>query len=254
VRSKLNDVVGTFYVDQPAAQGFANPDHGLPAFLQQAGYKSVDGGMFKIETDDFSNQVSTFKNAKAQILTGFMFPNHFAAFWRSAAQGGYQPEIATIAAAFLFPGGVDALGDRGDGVSTEIWWSPKLPYTSTLTGQTAKALADEWESEKGEQWTPTLGYTHAIWEVAVAALKASGDPKDKEALRAAVGTLKLETVVGKVDFTSSQVPGIAKTPLVAGQWRKAKAGKYKYDLVVTYKGSDSPFEVEDDFKLLSELA
>jgi branched-chain amino acid transport system substrate-binding protein len=254
VRSKLNDVVGTFYVDQPAAQGFANPQYGLPAFLKQAGYKNIEGGMFKIETDDFSNQVSTFKNANAQILTGFMFPNHFAAFWRSAAQGGYKPEIATIAGAFLFPGGVDALGDRGDGVSTEIWWSPKLPYKSTLTGQTAKALADEWESEKGEQWTPTLGYTHAIWEVAVAALKASGDPKDKEALRAAVGTLNLETIVGKVNFASSQVPGIAKTPLVAGQWRKAKSGKHKYDLVVTYKGSDSPFEVEDDFKLFSQLA
>jgi branched-chain amino acid transport system substrate-binding protein len=254
VRSKLNDTVGTFYVDQPAARGFADPDHGLPAFLNNAGYKSVEGGMFKIETDDFSNQVATFKNGNAEIVTGFMFANHFASFWRAAAQADYRPEIATVAGAFLFPGGIDALGDRGNGMSTEIWWSPSLPYASSMTGQSAAALAADWESTQGSQWTPVLGYTHAAWEVALQGLKASGDPKDKEALRQAIADLNIDTVVGKIDFTQSAVPGITKTPLVAGQWRKAKSGPYKFDLVVTYAGSDSPFKVEDEFKLLSELA
>lgn len=253
VREKLNDTVGTFYVDQPAAQGFAHPQYGLPAFLGQAGYKSVEGGMFKVETDDFSNQVSTFRNADAQILTGFMFANHFASFWRGASQGGYKPEIVTIAGAFLFPGGIDALGDRGDGMSTEIWWSPRLPFTSSMTGQTAAALASEWEDKQGSQWTPVLGYAHAAWEVAVHALKASGDPKDKEAVRNALAQTSLDTVVGKIDFASSPVPGLTKTPLVAGQWRRAKSGRFKYDLVVTHNGSSAPFEVQDEFKLLSEL-
>ena len=206
-----------------------------------------------METQDFSNQVATFQQGNAQILSGFMFADHFAGMWRSAAQSKYKPEIATVAGAFLFPGGVEALGDRGDGMSTEIWWSPKLPYKSSLTGQSAKEMADEWESTTGKQWTAVLGYTHAVWEVALAGLKASGDPKDKKAVQAALAKLTLETVVGKVDFASSKVPGLASTPLVAGQWRKAKGGKFKYDLVVTYKGSDSPFQVEDEFKLLSEL-
>lgn len=253
VRSRLNDRVGTFYVDQPAAQGFAHPQYGLPPILTGAGYTLVDAGMFNIETDDFSNQVATFREGDAQILTGFMFANHFASFWRSAAQGGYQPEIATIAGAFLFPGGMAALGDRAAGLSTEIWWSPKLPYGSSLTGQTAAELAAEWESRQGSQWTPVLGYTHAIWEVAVSALRASGDPKDRHALRAALAATNLDTVVGKVDFTTSAIPGIAKTPLVAGQWRRAQSGPYPYDLVVTYTGEDSAFAVEDEFKLLSEL-
>lgn len=254
VRSRLNDTVGTFYVNQPAAEGFAHPEYGLPLFLGDAGYKTVEGGIFQVETDDFSNQVSTFRNANAQILTGFMFDSHFASFWRSAAQADYRPEIATIAGAFLFPSGVNALGDRGDGMSTEIWWSPKLPFTSSLTGQTAAALAEKWEADQGVQWTPVLGYAHAAWEVAVNALKASGDPKDREAVRSALAELELDTVVGKVDFASSPVPGLTKTALVAGQWRLAKSGNYKYDLVVTYNGSSAPFEVEDEFKLLSELA
>ncbi len=254
VRSKLNDVVGTFYVDQPAAQGFANEQYGLPAFLKKANYKTVEGGMFKVETDDFTNQVATFKSGNAQILTGFMFANHFASFWRAAAQAGYKPEIVTIAGAFLFPGGIDALGpDRGDGLSTEIWWSPKLPFTSSLTGQTCQGLADAWEADQGVQWTPVLGYAHAAWEVAVAGLKAAGDPKDREAVRSALGKLKLDTVVGNIDFTAGPVPGITKTPLVGGQWRKAKSGKYMYELVVTYNGSSAPFDVQDEFKLLSDL-
>lgn len=253
VRSRLNDTVGTFYVDQPAAQGFAHPEFGLPAFLSKAGYKTVEGGMFKVETDDFSNQVSTFRDGNAQILTGFMFANHFASFWRAAAQGNYKPEIATIAGAFLFPGGIDALGDRADGLSTEIWWSPKTPFASSLTGQTAGTLAADWEATTGTQWTPVLGYTHAIWEVAIHALVASGDPKDREAVRSALASAKLETVVGPVDFTNSPVPGITKTPLVAGQWRRTKSGPHNYDLVVTYNGSSAPFALEDEFKLLSDL-
>ncbi len=253
VRDKLNDKVGVSFVDQPAARGFADADHGLPATLKQNNFDIVFGGMFKMETQDFSNQVATFQQGDAQIMSGFMFANHFAAMWRNAAQSGYKPEIATVAGAFLFPGGVEALGDRGDGMSTEIWWSPKLPYSSSLTGQSAKDMAAEWETTTGKQWTAVLGYTHAIWEVALAGLKAAGDPKDKKALQAALTKVNLDTVVGKVDFASSEIPGLTKTPLVAGQWRKTNGGKFNYDLVVTYKGSDSPFEVEDEFKLLSEL-
>lgn len=253
VRKKLNDTVALSFVDQPASRGFADPRYGLPAALGKSNYKIVDGGMFKMETQDFSNQVAAFQQSNAQILSGFMFADHFAGMWRSAAQSKYQPEIATVAGAFLFPGGVEALGDRGDGMSTEIWWSPKLPYSSSLNGQSARDMAAEWESTTGRQWTAVLGYTHAVWEVALAGLKASGNPKDKAAVQAALAKLAMDTVVGKVDFASSKVPGLASTPLVAGQWRKVENGKFKYDLVVTYKGSDSPFDVEDEFKLLSEL-
>ncbi|WP_042337001.1 ABC transporter substrate-binding protein [Paraburkholderia ferrariae] len=254
LRAKLNDQVGTFYVDQPAARGFADPQHGFPAYLAKAGYKTVEGGLFKVETDDFSSQVAKFQAAQAQTVTGFMFPNHFAAFWRKAAQSGYKPQVVTVAGAFLFPGGVDALGDRGDGMSTEIWWTPKLPFASSLTGQSAQALASAWEQSQGAQWTPALGYTHAAWEVAVHALRASGDPRDRESVRSALAHTRIDTVVGRVDFAGSGQPGIAKTVLVGGQWRRARTGKYRYDLAVTYAPPSSSFKVEDELKLLSQLA
>ena len=39
--------------------------------------------------------------------------------------------------ALLFPASVEALGDIGDGMSTEVWWSPAHPFKSSLTGETA---------------------------------------------------------------------------------------------------------------------
>ena len=89
--------------------------------------------------------------------------------------------------------------------------------------------------------------------VALAGLKASGDPKNREAVRSALSKLTVDTLVGKVDFANAKVPGIALTPLAGGQWRK-RGGKYKYDLVVTFNESTAPFKIEDEFKLLSQLS
>ena len=79
----------------------------------------------------------------------------------------------TVAAALLFPSGVQAMGPLGDGMSSEVWWTPAFPFKSSLTGEVSRDVADEWESETGKQWTQPLGYTHAIWEVALDILKRS---------------------------------------------------------------------------------
>jgi branched-chain amino acid transport system substrate-binding protein len=42
----------------------------------------------------------------------------------------------------------------------------QLPFKSSLTGQSAKALAADWESSTGKQWTQPIGYGHALFEVA----------------------------------------------------------------------------------------
>ena len=38
---------------------------------QQAGFEETSTGHFQITTDDFSNQVSTFKHAETDIVSGF---------------------------------------------------------------------------------------------------------------------------------------------------------------------------------------
>ena len=63
-----------------------------------------------------------------------------------------------------------------------------------------------------------LAFKHALFEVAIDALKRSGDPTQPEAIRDAIRATNYDSIVGKVNFTTGPVPGISKTPLVGGQW------------------------------------
>ncbi|MGH6625846.1 MAG: ABC transporter substrate-binding protein [Burkholderiaceae bacterium] len=251
---KTNKTVGTLYIDNPPGKAFADAKTGLPPGLKAAGYTEVSSGFFKIATDDFSNQVSAFKAANAQIASGFMFGNHFATFWKQAQQAGYRPEVCTMAAAFLFPSALQALGDAGDGMSTEVWWTPTFPYKSSLTGQSARELAAEWEKSTGKQWTQPIGYAHALWETAFAALKGAADPRDRKAVRAAIAGMSLDTVVGKVDFKNSPIKSVAQTALVGGQWRRTKAGsKHPYELLAVHNSTAKQIPLGGELKLLSQL-
>lgn len=247
-----NRIVGDFYFDNPAGQAFADPQLGLPAFMAQAGYSRVEGGMFQIDTSDFAAQVSRFRDGGAQIVTGFGFPPHWSTFWAQAGQAGFAPEAATFAAAFLFPSAIEALGDRGDGMSTEVWWTPKVPFTSSLTGQTAAELAAAYEAASGRQWVQTLGYSHALFETGIAALKASGAPKDRDLVRDAIAGLRLNTMVGPVSWADTPIRNVARTEVAGGQWRKT-GGKHAYDLLITENTLAPSMTVEAQTVALSKL-
>jgi branched-chain amino acid transport system substrate-binding protein len=249
---KTNKTVGTLFVDNPAGHAFSSKKTGLPAGIKAAGFKEISTGLFQITTDDFSNQVSTFKHAGCDIVSGFAFANHWVTFWNQAAQAKFKPEVCTVAAAFLFPSAVNALGDRGDGMSSEVWWTPAYPFKSSLTGETGRQLADEWEKETGKQWTQPIGYGNALWEVGIAALKNS-DPKDKNSLRDAIANLKMETIIGPVNFKDSPIKSVAKTPLSGGQWRKTKGGKFPYELLIVNNGTAPFIPKQANLKLLSQL-
>lgn len=251
---KVERTLGTLYIDNGPGHAFADPATGIPGGAKQRGYKETNGGFFKIATDDFSNQVSSFKAARANIVSGFAYANHFATFWKQAQQAGYRPEVVTMAASFLFPSAVESLGAAGNGMSTEVWWTPNFPFKSSLTGQSAKALAADWEATTGKQWTQPIGYGHALFEVGIAALKNATNPKDKKAVRDALANLQLDSVVGRIDFKGSPIKSVAVTPMVAGQWRKTKAGsKFPYELVITHNSTAKQIPVEDELKLLSQL-
>jgi branched-chain amino acid transport system substrate-binding protein len=232
---KTNKKIGTFYFDHPAGQAFASKETGIPFYLNKYGYEIHDAGFFKPDTDDFSTQISLFKNNNCEIMSGFLFDVQFAPMWGQAGQAGYKPRVVTCAAPFLFPHSLEILGDHGDGMSTEAWWTPDMGFTSSLTGATGQQLADSWEKETGKQWTQPLGYMHAMYEVAFDALKASGDPKSNEAIRHAIQNMNLNTMVGPVNFKDSKIKSCAVTEVAMGQWRLQKPGsKWKYKLGIVY--------------------
>jgi branched-chain amino acid transport system substrate-binding protein len=251
---KTNKRVGTLYVDNAAGQAFADPLRGMPGQLRSAGYQETTAGFFKITNDDFSNQVAAFKAAGVDIASGFVFENHFATLWKQAQQAGFKPDVVTMAAAFLFPSAMKALGAAGNGMSTEIWWTPAFPYKSSLTGQSAKDLAVDWEKGTGQQWTQPLGYAHALWEVGLGALKTAADPRDRKSVRDALRDLTLDTIVGKVDFKTSPIKSVAKTLLAGGQWRRAPEGsRFPFELLLVDNSLARQLPVTAKMELLSAL-
>ena len=130
----------------------------------------------------------------------------------------------------LFPSSVEALGAAGQNLSTEVWWTPKFPFTSSLTGQSCAALADDFTKQTGKPWTQPIGYTHSLFELAADIIKRAKDPTDRPSVLKSMAGTKLETIVGQVAWGHGPVKNVAKTPLVGGQWRSS--GK-TYDLVIT---------------------
>ncbi|MEQ5872224.1 ABC transporter substrate-binding protein [Sagittula sp. NFXS13] len=247
---QTNKTAGTLFLDNPAGQGLMHPEMGLPVMLQSRGYAEVPAGPFQITTNDFSNQVAQFRAAEAEVLSGFMYDSHFVPFWNQVAQAGLSPKACGMAAAFLFSSAVEALGDRGDGLLTEVWWTPDFPFESSITTQNARALASAWEDDTGAQWTQPLGYGHALWEVGLAALARADDPLDPDSLAQAIGSLSVDTIVGPVDFATSPVKSVAITGLVGGQWRRSD-GPYAYDLKVVNNATMPQIPTDADIVPLS---
>ena len=146
---ETNKVVGALFPNDLDGNAWADPKYGFPPALQDAGYRLIDTGRFQPFGDDFGSQISAFKNADVEIVTGVITTPDFTTFWNQAAQQGFKPKVVTVAKALLFPASVAALGGRADGLSSEIWWSPSHPFKSGLTGQSAKELCDAYEHSTG---------------------------------------------------------------------------------------------------------
>jgi branched-chain amino acid transport system substrate-binding protein len=225
-----NKIAGAIWPNDSDGLAWGDPQKGFgPAELKR-GYKIVDPGNYPNGTQDFSAQITAFKNGQVEALLGVPIPPDFTTFWKQAVQQGFQPKVSTIGKAILFPSSIEALGDIGINLGTEVWWSPTHPFKSSLTGQTSKQLADAYTTATKKQWTQPIGFAHALFEVAAKALSSVQKIDDRQGIATAMATMKLDTIVGPLDWTKGPVPNVAKTPVVGGQWRKGTANPY--DLVI----------------------
>lgn len=243
----VQKVVGGLFPNDADGNAWGDPELGLPKPLAAAGYALTDPGRYQPLTDDFSTYIAAFKEVGAEIVTGNMIAPDFATFWAQAAQQGFSPKIVTIGKALLFPSVIEALGDRGDGLSSEVWWSPSHPFSSSLTGASARELAEGYAAASGRPWTQPIGFKHALFEVVADVLRRAEDLEDYEAIAAAVGGTKLDTIVGPVDWSTGPVRNVSKTPLVAGQWQKEAEG---YDLKIVANSAAPQIPLTGEMKLL----
>jgi branched-chain amino acid transport system substrate-binding protein len=226
-RMNTNKVVAGMYPND--ADGNAFRGNFIP-LVTGGGFKMVDGGAYTDLTSDYTSMISKFKAADAQLFSNCPLPPDFNTFWKQAAQQGYKPKLATVAKVLLFPADTTALGDLVTNIATDCWWSPFHPYHSTLTGQTAKQLADGFESSSGQQWLSSLGSVHSLFEVAHAAMTSVDNPKDKSQVMSKLQALSYTGISGTLDWTKGPMPGVAIQQPVGVQWRKGT--KYPYSMVV----------------------
>src|SRR6201984_2962335 len=244
---ETNKVVGALFPNDEDGNALGDAKLGFPPALQEAGYKLIDTGRFQPFGDDYGSQISAFKNAGVEIVTGVVIPPDFVTFWNQAAQQGFKPKVVTVGKALLFPASVTAIGDRADGLSSEIWWSPSHPFKSGLTGQSAKELCDAYEHSTGRAWTQPIGFQHALFEVAIDVLKRTKRLDDPASIVEAIAATDYNSVVGPIKWSGKPVKNVAKTPLVAGQWRRKGKG---IELVICENTTAPSIKAQDKLRLL----
>lgn len=241
---QTNKKVGGLFPNDGDGNAWGDKELGFPKPLSQMGFTLTDPGRFQNGTQDFSAQIAAFKKDGVEIVTGVVIPPDAKTFLTQAKQQGYNPKVITLGKALLFPGAIEALGDLGDGLTTEVWWSPSHPFASSLTKQSAKSLAESYEASTKKQWTQPIGFAHALFEVAADALKRSKSLKAAD-VRDAVAASKVKTVVGDVAW-GGQGPfkNVSKTPLVLGQWNKGKKFKYELSIVNNETAKNIPADAK----------
>ncbi|WP_375264871.1 ABC transporter substrate-binding protein [Planktotalea sp.] len=239
--------VGGLFPNDADGNAWGDAQLGMPPALAGAGYNLVDPGRYQPLSDDFSNQIATFRDAGCEIVTGVMIPPDFGTFWSQAAQQGFAPKVVTVGKALLFPTVIDSYGDRADGLTSEVWWSPHHPFASSLDGTTAKDLAGGYTAATGRPWTQPIGFKHALFEVAADVIKRADDLEDYEAITAAIAATKLDTIVGAVDWSNGPVKNVSKTPLVGGQWQKEGD---TFDLKIVANSAQPDIPLTGELKLI----
>ena len=238
-KSGVAKTVGGLFPNDADGNAWGDKDNGLPKPLAEAGYELVVPGQYQPLTDDFSSQIAAFKEAGCEMVTGNMIPPDFATFWSQSAQQGFNPKVVTIGKALLFPSVIESLGDRGNGLSSEVWWSPDHPFSSSLTNASAKVLADGYSEATGRPWTQPIGFKHALFEVVADVVARCEDLDEPGAVVNAIAGTKLDTIVGTVDWSNGPINNVTKTPLVAGQWQ-LENDQYNLKIVANSAAPDIP--------------
>ncbi len=181
-RSRPSKKVGGLFPNDGDGNAWGDKTVGFPPVLAEKGFTLNDPGRYQNLTDDFSAQINAFKSGGVEIITGVMIPPDFTTFWNQAKQQGFTPKVASIGKAILFPQAVEALGNQGNNLSSEVWWSPTHPFKSSLTGVSCAELAAGFTEATKRPWTQPIGFIHALFEVAIDVIKRVDDPTDAEAV------------------------------------------------------------------------
>jgi branched-chain amino acid transport system substrate-binding protein len=241
-RVKTNKQVACQYPNDSDGNAFRG---GFEPLIKASGYKVVDGGAYADGTTDFTSMIAKFKSKHCEVFSNAPLPPDFATFWKQASQQGFKPKLATVAKVLLFPADTVALGPLVNNVATDSWWGPYMPYTSSLDGQSASALAAGYQAATGNQWVQSIGSSYALFEVAKEAFAAVSDPHNKAEVADALHKVSYSGMCGAINFAGGPVPGVGIIPPVGVQWKKS-TGKYPFEMQVVDNSMNPNVKVQAD--------
>ena len=219
---KTNKKIGVMWPNDADGQSDAEPKTGLRIYYNPDGYSVVDGGRFQNLSEDFTSQISKFKAAGCDIVSGVMIPPDFTNFWKQCFQQGYQPMVNTMAKALLFPSALEALG-RSATVCPPRSGGPRA----------IRSRHRSWADLPGARRRVRVVHRQAV-DAADHALRgvrgrrrrpeAHHDVDDKQVIVDAVKATDIQTIAGHITWTAGKLlnPGdkVCVTALTGGQWIK----------------------------------
>ncbi len=226
--ANLGNKTGGLFGDDIDAEAFLNA---FPPAFKKRGIELVVPQRVKLANPDWESVAIQLRDANIRMVTGVLPPPVAAAFFQAADKVGYKPEMASIAKAFVFNDTVAQIQRPGLTLTNEVWWSPAWPFKSSFTGQTASKLVDTYENNTGSPWVQTLGFSHALMEVAAHVCQntpttEAGDVRDT--LRRA----RVNTVVGPINWRDRHPNlNVCTTPAVGGQWIRNAKGRWILEVV-----------------------
>ena len=201
-------------------------------FIDQSGYKPVDGGAYADGTTDYTAMLTKFKLNRCQYFSNCALPPDFNIFWKQAHQQGWRPRLATVAKVLLFPDDTAPLGPLVNNIATNSWWGPYMPNKSSLDPKLrAIDLARAFQEQTGREWVQGIGSTYSLFEVAQQAFSNVSDPHDRQEVAQALHNVNYAGMCGLLNFAAGPAPGVAIIPPVGVQW-KASNGTFPFEMKV----------------------
>jgi branched-chain amino acid transport system substrate-binding protein len=245
---ETNKKVGMVFQNDADYQGWMDPS-AAPKVFAEKGYTLVVPEPYSVPAEDFTAQISEFKNEGCEIICGTNDPPWFSNFLSQSLQQGFQPKFISSGKALIFPQAVMSYPNQGIGLIGEAAWHPSWKIKDTLSDLDSEGLAADYEEKTGEQWTAAIG-TYGKLEWAIDVYKRAADPEDKQSVVEAIKTTKNTFQQGELDYTQAVDPNgrrpitnNVKPNIGAQQWRKGE--KYPVEAIVVSNAAAPGTTVQD---------
>ena len=187
-------------------------------------------------SDDY---VKALRDAKADALLCVLDTDDYLNAKRMIHDAGLEMKSSMLVNEHLYYDALekDPLSSAFDQTYTAEAWAPSFSFTSSLTKQDGKDLADWWNSEYITPCPESLGYKHGIVEVTVETLKRAM-AVDADSIVKAAEELNLDTVLGTVHFDQDHFAAVS---CVASQWiyEPHSVDKSKWSQILVIEDTDN---------------